>query len=54
MIDEIEFTATSESIYEYLFLLSQEAVKGNLTNNELDQLTDTLNHYVLLFGGLIS
>ena len=40
MTDKIEFTATSESIYEYLFLLSQEAVKNNLKLNELESLID--------------
>jgi len=49
MNNKIEFTATSESIYEYLFLLSQEAVKNNLKLNELESLIDTLNHYTNLF-----
>ena len=49
MNNKIEFTATSESIYEYLFLLSQEAVKNNLKLNELESLVDTLNYYTNLF-----
>ena len=49
MIDEIEFTATSESIYEYLFLLSQEEAKNNLKLNELESLVDTLHYYTNLF-----
>ena len=49
MINKIEFTATSESIYEYLFLLSQEAAEDNLNLNELESLVDTLHHYTNLF-----
>ena len=47
--NKIEFTTTSESIYEYLFLLSQESMKGNLKTNELESLIDSLNHYTHLF-----
>ena len=49
MEDKIEFTVTSKSIYEYLFLLNQESVKGNLSPNELESLIDTLNHYIGIF-----
>ena len=49
MNNKIEFKATSESIYEYLFLLSQEEAKNNLKLNELESLVDTLNYYTNLF-----
>ena len=49
MINEIEFTATSESIYDYLFLLSQKSTKGKLSINELESLIDSLQHYTNLF-----
>ena len=49
MKNKIEFKATSESIYEYLFLLSQEAAKDNLNLNELESLVDILYHYTNLF-----
>ena len=47
MSDKIEYTATSESIYEYLYLLQREAKKGEFTDQELKELIVELENNVV-------
>ena len=49
MSNEIEYTATSESVYEYLWLLEREFKTGNFTDIQLAKLIDNLENTVLNF-----
>ena len=52
MNNKIEFTATSESVYEYLWLLENEFNKYNFKTSQLDELIDKLSRQIETFKGI--
>ena len=44
--NKIEFTATSESVYEYLWLLEREFIADNFTDIQLTKLIGNLEKFV--------